>query len=227
MIKFINFIILTFTFFIININFVFAKKFEELLKLYDLYSQDILNIDQLNVSLERIDLNNENIKNIISLRKSGIISEDDFISGIKKIIQSSSMDENNLIENQNATIISNSKKYNFQSELTNIHAYVISDFNYGEIWNHEFIIIDDKISEITLKDSEKIDILKFSKAKFKLLKDNKFSIRSSVTYLPDPSVGIRYDFKGKFTNNKVVGEAIITYTGSDAPGTVLLKSKTN
>ena len=56
--------------------------------------------------------------------------------------------------------------------------------------------------------------------------NNKFSIRSSATYLTDPSIGIRFDFKGQFQDNKIIGEIEITYTGSDAPGTVLIKAKT-
>ena len=60
-----------------------------------------------------------------------------------------------------------------------------------------------------------------------MLKDNKFSIRSSAIYLPEPSVGIRYDFKGQFFDDKIVGEVEITYTESDESGLVLLRAKTN
>ena len=90
-----------------------------------------------------------------------------------------------------------------------------------------FVVDNDKITEMTFKNSQNIDLISFSKPRLKLLKDNRFSIRSSATYLTDPSIGIRFDFKGQFQDNKIIGETEITYTGSDAPGTVLLKAKTN
>ena len=37
---------------------------------------------------------------------------------------------------------------------------------------------------------------------------------------------IRYDFKGEFKKEKIVGEVIITYTESDSSGTVLLRANT-
>ena len=67
-------------------NVALAEKHLEVNKLYELYSQDILTIDQLNSGLEKMDLNNENMKNLISLRKDGVITENDFIDGVKKII---------------------------------------------------------------------------------------------------------------------------------------------
>ena len=90
-----------------------------------------------------------------------------------------------------------------------------------------FILDDEKITEITFKDSKNIDFIKLTKPRFKFLKNNNFSIRSSAIYLPEPSVGIRYDFKGKIVDGKVIGEVEITYTESDEAGTVLLKAKTN
>ena len=224
-INFKNFILI-FIFVLFSHNATFAEKYLEVKKLYDLYSQEILDIDQLNSGLEKMNLNNENIKNLISLRKDDIITEDDFIDGIKKVIVDISGSENKLKENEKDINKIDSNIYEFQAEITNIHAYVISEFKYGEIWNHMFELVDDKITQISFKDSQNIDLLKFSKPKIKLLKDNKFSIRSSVIYLPEPSVGIRYDFKGKFKDSGIDGEVIITYTGSDAVGTVLLKAKT-
>ena len=224
-INFKNFILI-FIFILFSHNATFAEKYLEVKKLYDLYSQEILDIDQLNSGLEKMNLNNENIKNLISLRKDDIITEDDFIDGIKKVIVDISGSENKLKENEKDISKIDSNIYEFQAEITDIHAYVISDFKYGEIWNHMFELVDDKITQISFKNSQNIDLLKFSKPKIKLLKDNKFSIRSNVIYIPDPSVSIRYDFKGKFKDSGIDGEVIITYTGSDAVGTVLLKAKT-
>ena len=224
-INFKNFILI-FIFVLFSHNATFAERYLEVKKLYDLYSQEILDIDQLNSGLEKMNLNNENIKNLISLRKDGIITEDDFIDGIKKVIVDISDSENKLKENEKDISKIDSNIYEFQAEITDIHAYVIADFKYGEIWNHMFELVDDKITQISFKDSQNIDLLKFSKPKIKLLKDNKFSIRSSVIYLPEPSVYIRYDFKGKFKDSGIDGEVIITYTGSDAAGAVLLKAKT-
>jgi len=206
-------------------NLAFAEKYLEVQKLYDLYSQDILTLDQVNSGLDKMNLNNENINSLISLRKDGVISEDDFIDGVKKVIADLSSQENKIKESDNVIKIE-SNKYEFQTEITMIHKYVVGDFKYGEIWNHIFVIVDDKITEMYFKDSKSNDLISFSKPRFKSLKNNRFSIRSSATYIPDPSIGIRFDFKGQFQDNKVIGEAEILYTGSDAPGTVLLKSKT-
>ena len=83
-----------------------------------------------------------------------------------------------------------------------------------------------KIIKISLKDMENNALVKFSKPKFRLLKENKFSIRSNVTVIDSPADSVRFDFKGQFQDNKIVGQTEITYTGSDAPGTVLVKAKT-
>ena len=223
---FVKNLILVFIFFFSNQNIAYGEKYLEVLKLYDLYSQEILDIDQLNSGLEKMNLNIENIKNLISLRKSDIISEDDFINGIKKILEEVSSLENELKENESDISKQDIVNHEFQVEITKIHAYVISDFNYGEVWKHKFELVDGKITKISFKNAKNIDLLKFSKPKIKFLKDNKFTIRSSVTYVPEPSVGIRYDFKGKFEENGIVGEVIITYTGNDEAGTVLLKAET-
>ena len=210
-----------------NYNIAYGEKYLEVIKLYDLYSQEILDIDQLNSGLEKMKLNNENVKNLISLRKNDIISEDDFINSIKKILSEDSSLDNKLKENENEISKRNIINHEFQVEITKIHAYVISDFNYGEVWNHMLELVDGKIAKISFKDAQNIDLLKFSKPKIKFLKDNKFTIRSNVTYIPEPSVGVRYDFKGKFEEDGIVGEVIITYTGNDAAGTILLKAETN
>ena len=220
-------LILIFIFFFSNQNIAYGEKYLEVLKLYDLYSQEILDIDQLNSGLEKMNLNNENIKNLISLRKSDIISEDDFINGIKKILEEVSSLENKLKENESDISKKDIVKHEFQVEITKIHTYVISDFNYGEVWQHKFELVDGKITKISFKDKQNIDLLKFSKPKIKFLKDNKFTIRSNVTYLPEPSSAIRYDFKGRFEESGIVGEVIITYTGSDAAGAILLAANTN
>ena len=220
-------LILAFVIFFSNYNMAYGDKYLEVIKLYDLYSQEILDIDQLNYGLEKMNLNNENIKNLISLRKNDIISEDDFINGIKKILAEVSSLENKLKENENNGGKQDIIRHDFQLEITTIHAYIISDFNYGEVWNQMFELVDGKISKISFKNSNNIDMFSFSKPKIKFLKDNKFSIRSSVVYIPEPSIGVRYDFKGKFEESGIIGEVIITYTGNDEAGTVLLKAKTN
>ena len=219
-------IIIVFLFSFFSYKNAFGEKYIEVIKLYDLYSQNILDLDQLNSSLEKMDLLNENIKNLISLRKENIITEDDFINGIKKIINSINLNEEVAKESQSNLNELNTKKYEFQTEITIIHGFIISDFKYGEIWNHMFVLEDEKITEITFKDSKNIELIKLTKPRFRMLKDNKFSIRSSAIYLPEPYVGIRYDFKGEFIDNKIVGEIKITYTESDEAGLVLLGAKT-
>ena len=220
-------LVIVFIFVLSNYNLAYGEKYLEVIKLYDLYSQEILDIDQLNSGLEKMNLNNENIKNLISLRNNDIISEDDFINGIKKILSEVSSLEINSKENKNDTGNKDIINHEFQVEITRIHAYVISEFNYGEVWNHSFELVDGKITKMSFKDDQNIDLLGFSKPKIKFLKDNKFSIRSNVTYLPEPSSPIRYDFKGKFEEDGIVGEVIITYTGNDAAGTILLAAETN
>ena len=203
-----------------------SEKHLEVQKLYELYSQDILTIDQLNSGLDKMDLNNSNMKSLISLRKDGVISEDDFISGVKKVISDLSSQKNEIKENGNV-INANSNKYEFQTEITMIHRYVGGDFKYGELWDYNLELIDNKITKISLKDINNIDLVKFSKPRFKLLKGNKFSIRSHIIIIDSPADSVRFDFKGQFQDNKIAGETEITFTGSEAPGTVLLKAKTN
>ena len=53
-----------------------------------------------------------------------------------------------------------------------------------------FILDNNKITEMTFKNSQNIDIISFSKPRLKLLKDNRFSIRSNATYLTDPSISV-------------------------------------
>ena len=220
-------LIIIFIIFFSNQNVAYGEKYLEVIKLYDLYSQEILDIDQLNSGLEKMNLNNENIKKLISLRKNDIIAENDFIDGIKKIILEISDSENKIKGNEKNNTKIGTTYYEFQVGITNIHASVISDFNYGDIWEHKFEIVDGKITQISFKNSQNIDLLKFTKPKIKFLKDNKFSIKSNVIYLPEPSVSIRYDFKGKFSESGIIGEVIITYTGNEAAGLVLLKARTN
>ena len=203
-----------------------SEKHLEVQKLYELYSQDILTIDQLNSGLDKMDLNNSNMKSLISLRKDGVISEDDFISGVKKVISDLSSQKNEIKENGNV-INANSNKYEFQTEITMIHRFVGGDFKYGEIWNYNLELNDNKITKISLKDINNTDLVKFSKPRFKLLKENKFSIRSHIIIIDSPADSVRFDFKGQFQDNKIAGETEITFTGSEAPGTVLLKAKTN
>jgi hypothetical protein len=214
-----------FIFLLLINNVLLAEKHLEVQKLYDLYSQDILTIDQLNSGLKKMNLNNQNMKSLISLRKDGVISEDDFIDGVKKIVADVSNPENEIKDDDNV-IKTDSTKYEFQTEITMIHRYVGGDFKYGEIWKYNLELIDNKISKISLKDIKDINLVKFSKPKFKLLKENKFSIRSRIILIDSPADSIRFDFKGQFQDNKIIGETEITYTGSDAPGTVLLKANT-
>ena len=93
---------LFFLIFVLLINNVaFAEKYLGVQKLYDLYSQDILTLDQLNSCLDKMNLNNENINSLISLRKDEVISEDDFIDGVKKIIADLSSQKNKIKESDN------------------------------------------------------------------------------------------------------------------------------
>ena len=172
-----------------------------------------------------MNLNIENINSLISLRKDEVISENDFIDGIKKIIADLSNQESDDGKNDNV-LIADSNKYEFQTEVTMIHQYVVGDFQYGEVWNYNLELIDNKIIEISLKDMKNTDLVKFSKPKFKLLKENKFSIRSHIIVIDSPADSVRFDFKGQFKESEIVGETEITYTGSDAPGTVIVKAKT-
>ena len=209
----------------LNSNLALAEKYLEVNKLYDLYAQDILTIDQLNSGLEKMNLNNQNMNSLIALRKDGVISENDFIDGVKKVIADLSNQESKVKENENV-VLEESNKYEFQTEIIMIHQYVVGDFKYGEIWNYNLELVDNKIIEISLKDIKNTDLVKFSKPKFKLLKDNKFSIRSHIIVIDDPSAAVRFDFKGEFQDNKIIGKTEITYTGSEAAGTVLVKAKT-
>ena len=221
----INFI-LTFIISLFFQNIAFSEKYLDVKKLYDLYAQEILDINQLNSGLEKINLNNESIKNLISLRKEGIISEDDFTDGVKKVIKNISISENKPKETKNNIIATDTNEYEVETTLDIIHAYINSDFKIGEVWTHRFVIVNDKITQISLKDAKNNDLMNFSKPRLKFLKDGRFTIRSTGSYMPEPSVSIRYDFKGVFEVNKIVGEFEITYTGTDAMGTVLLKGKT-
>ena len=45
-----------------------------------------MDIDQLNSGLEKMNLNNENIKNLISLKKNDIIAENDFNANQRKTL---------------------------------------------------------------------------------------------------------------------------------------------
>ena len=205
-------------------NALLAEKHLEVKKLYDLFAQDILTLDQLNSGLEKINLNNENINSLISLRKDEVISENDFIDGVKKVIEGLSSQKSQIKESNNI-IVEDSNTYEFNTEINMIHRYVVGDFKYGEIWKYKFTLVDNKITDISMKDSKDIDLVKFSKPRFKLLKENKFSIRSHIIVIDSPADSVRFDFKGQFQDTKIIGETAITYTGSDAPGTVIVKAK--
>ena len=94
-----------------------------------------------------MNLNNQNMNSLISLRKDGVISENDFIDGVKKIVAGVSSPEEGIKENDNV-IIANSTEYEFQTEVTMIHPWVVSDFKYGEIWKYSLELIDNKIDKI-------------------------------------------------------------------------------
>ena len=153
--------------FILLINkALLAEKYLEVKKLYDLYSQDILTLDQLNSGLDKMSLNNENINSLISLRKDSVISENDFIDGVKKVIEDLSGQESKAEESDNI-IVADPNTYEFNTEINMIHRYVVGDFEYGEIWKYKFTLVDNKITDISMKDSKDIDLVKFSKPKFK------------------------------------------------------------
>lgn len=73
---------------------------------------------------------------------------------MKKVITNIDNVNNKIEQNISHTHESDIKKYEFKTEITIIHNFINSDFSYGEIWNHMFVIVDNKITEISFKDSE-------------------------------------------------------------------------
>ena len=226
-----NLIYLIIVFFIfINFSKSFANDYTEVKKLYDLYSKDILGITQLNSAFDKIGVDKENMVNLFSLKKEDIISEEDFINGINKIITNKNTEDNDKYENitsqETSSLIFN-QEYSFQTKITNLSQYVVGDFNYGDIFDHKVVFDDKKITEIYLKQND-IELVKFTKPKLKILNDDKFIIKSNIIDPTEPSAPLKYVFKGSVQENKIKGTLDISYFGNDLPsGTILIKAETN
>ena len=226
-----NLIYVIIVFFIfINFSKVFANDYTEVKKLYDLYSKDILDITQLNSAFDKIGVDKENMVNLFSLKKEDIISEEDFINGINKIITNKNTEDNDKYENitsqETSSLIFN-QEYSFQTKITNLSQYVVGDFNYGDIFDHKVVFDDKKITEIYLKQND-IELVKFTKPKLKILNDDKFIIKSNIIDPTEPSAPLKYVFKGSVQENKIKGTLDISYFGNDLPsGTILIKAETN
>ena len=215
-------------FFFFNFSKVFANDYTEVKKLYDLYSKDILDITQLNSAFDKIGVDKENMVNLFSLKKDEIISEEDFINGINKIIKNKNTEDNDKYENitsqETSSLIFN-QEYSFQTIITNLSQYVVGDFNYGDIFDHKVVFDDKKITEIYLMQND-IELVKFTKPKLKILNDNKFIIKSNIIDPTEPSAPLKYVFKGSIEENKIKGKLDISYFGNDLPsGTILIKAK--
>ena len=217
-------------FFFFNFSKVFANDYTEVKKLYDLYSKDILDITQLNSAFDKIGVDKENMVNLFSLKKDEIISEEDFINGINKIIKNKNTEDNDKYENitsqETSSLIFN-QEYSFQTIITNLSQYVVGDFNYGDIFDHKVVFDDKKITEIYLMQND-IESVKFTKPKLKILNDTKFIIKSNIIDPTEPSAPLKYVFKGSVQKNKIKGTLDISYFGNDLPsGTILIKAETN
>ena len=84
---FIKFLIL---FLISSSSKALADNYSEILKLYNLFSKEILDKKQLEASLKKINLDKEEIKDLFYLREQDIISKEDFNQGIKKVLEKNS-----------------------------------------------------------------------------------------------------------------------------------------
>ena len=221
-------IIISFCFF--NFSKGFANDSSEVLKLYDLYLKDILDITQLNSAFDKIGVDKENMGNLFSLKKEEIISEEGFINGINKIIEKKNTEFNDKHENitsQETSGLIFNKEYSFKTKITNLSQYVVGDFNYGELLDNKIVFSNKKISSIYIKQNGK-ELVKFSKPKLKILNGNKFNIKSNIIDPTDPGAPLKYIFKGIIENNKIRGTLDISYFGNDLPsGTILIKAETN
>tara|TARA_E500000178_G_scaffold308114_1_gene321546 strand:- start:413 stop:1105 length:693 start_codon:yes stop_codon:yes gene_type:complete len=208
----------------------FANGSMEVKKLYDLYSKDILDIAQLNSAFDKIGVDKENMAKLFSLKKEEIISEEDFINGINKIIENKNTtinDNDKNISSQETSDQIFNKEYSFQTKIIILSQYIVGDFSYGELLDNKIVFSNNKISSIYLKQNGK-ELVKFSKPKLKILNDNKFTIKSNIIDPTDPAAPLRYILKGIIENNKIKGTLDISYFGSDLPlGTVLIKAETN
>ena len=208
----------------------FANGSMEVKKLYDLYSKNILDIAQLNSAFDKIGVDKENMAKLFSLKKEEIISEEDFINGINKIIENKNTtinDNDKNISSQKTSDQIFNKEYSFQTKIINLSQYVVGDFSYGELLDNKIVFSNNKISSIYIKQNGK-ELVKFSKPKLKILNDNKFTIKSNIIDPTDPAAPLRYILKGIIENNKIKGTLDISYFGNDLPlGTVLIKAETN
>ena len=213
-----------------NFSKGFANDSTEVLKLYDLYSKDILDITQLNSAFDKIGVDKENMGNLFTLKKEEILSEEDFINSINKIIENKNtefIDINENITSQETSGLIFNKEYSFQTKITNLSHYVVGDFNYGELLDNKIVFSNKKISSIYIKQNGK-ELVKFSKPKLKILNGNKFTIKSNIIDPTEPAAPLKYIFKGIIEDNKIKGKLDISYFGNDLPsGTILIKAETN
>ena len=134
--KFLKNLILVFIFFFSNQNIAYGEKYLEVLKLYDLYSQEILDIDQLNSSLEKMNLNSENKQAI----------HDVLIADMQK----------RLYEDGKGIMFTNDNEYTMMLETlveTILHTSSIADVNdvlieYGELFPNEYLTLDGTLNYV-------------------------------------------------------------------------------
>lgn len=222
---------------IIFIIFVFsptlAKENIEILKIYNLYSKKILNEQQLETSLSKLNLNTQEIKDLFYLREQGILSEDDFEKSLSVITvdnydQSTSekvenSNANNNIDKKNENLLDG--EYLFQTKITKLSQYV-TGVKLDDIIDNIFIFKDDKLTMIDAKQNNN-PIFKFNKPRLKIINESRFSIKSNVIDLSEPSAPISYKFLGSIENNRIIGKIEIRYTGNQLPpGTIMVEAET-
>lgn len=222
---------------IIFIIFVFsptlAKENIEILKIYNLYSKKILNEQQLETSLSKLNLNTQEIKDLFYLREQGILSEDDFEKSLSVItVDNDDQSTSEKVENSNANNNIDKKnenlldgEYLFQTKITKLSQYV-TGVKLDDIIDNIFIFKDDKLTMIDAKQNNN-PIFKFIKPRLKIINESRFSIKSNVIDLSEPSSPISYKFLGSIENNRIIGKIEIAYTGNQLPpGTIMVEAET-
>jgi len=222
---------------IIFIIFVFsptlAKENIEILKIYNLYSKKILNEQQLETSLSKLNLNTQEIKDLFYLREQGILSEDDFEKSLSVItVDNDDQSTSEKVENSNANNNTDKKnenlldgEYLFQTKITKLSQYVTS-VKLNDITDNLFIFKDNKLVLIDAIQNNN-PIFKFTKPRLKIINETRFSIKSNVIDLSEPSSPISYKFLGSIENNRIIGKIEIAYTGNQLPpGTIMVEAET-
>ena len=222
---------------IIFIIFVFsptlAKENIEILKIYNLYSKKILNEQQLETSLSKLNLNTQEIKDLFYLREQGILSEEDFEKSLIVItVDNEDQSTSEKVENSNANNNIDKKnenlldgEYLFQTKITKLSQYVTS-VKLNDITDNLFIFKDNKLVLIDAKQNNN-PIFKFNKPRLKIINETRFSIKSNIIDLSEPSSPISYKFLGSIENNRIIGKIEIAYTGNQLPpGTIMVEAET-